>query len=55
MLTSKRKYVILGIFVLAAVLTPPDIVSQVALGVPLCLLYEVGVVVARLTKARERE
>ena len=55
MLASKRKYIILGIFVLAAILTPPDIVSQVALGVPLCLLYEIGIVVARLTKPRERE
>ena len=55
MLTGKRKYVILGIFVLAAILTPPDIVSQVALGVPLCLLYEIGILVARLTKPRERE
>lgn len=55
MLSSKRKYVILGIFVLAAILTPPDIVSQVALGVPLCLLYEIGILVARLTKPRERE
>ncbi|MBR6185864.1 MAG: twin-arginine translocase subunit TatC [Clostridia bacterium] len=50
MLASKRKYVILGVFVLAAVLTPPDIVSQVALGVPLCLLYEAGVLASRLTR-----
>ena len=55
MLSSKRKFVILGVFVLAAVLTPPDIVSQVALGVPLCLLFEVGVLVAKLTKPKERE
>ncbi len=55
MLTSKRKYVILGVFVLAAILTPPDVVSQVALGVPLCILYEIGVLVARFTKPRERE
>ena len=55
MLSSKRKYVILGVFVLAAVLTPPDIVSQVALGVPLCLLFEVGVLVAKFTKPKERE
>ena len=55
MLTSRRKYVILGIFVFAAILTPPDVVSQVALGVPLCLLYEVSILVARLTKPRERE
>jgi sec-independent protein translocase protein TatC len=55
MLASKRKFVILGIFVLAAVLTPPDVVSQVALGVPMILLYEVGVQVCRVTKPRERE
>ena len=54
-LSAKRKYVLLGVFVIAAILTPPDIVSQVALGVPLYLLYEVGVLVARLTKPRERE
>ena len=55
MLASKRKFVILGVFVLAAILTPPDIVSQVALGIPLCLLYEAGILVARLTKPRPRE
>jgi len=54
MLASKRKFVILGVFVLAAILTPPDIVSQVALGIPLCLLYEAGILVARLTKQRPR-
>lgn len=55
MLASKRKFVILGVFVLAAILTPPDIVSQVALGIPLCLLYEAGILVARLTKQRPRD
>ena len=54
-LASKRKYVVLGIFVLAAILTPPDVVSQVALGVPMILLYEVGVQVCRLTKPRSRD
>ena len=55
MLASKRKFVILGIFVLAAVLTPPNVVSQVALGLPMILLYEVGIQACRLTKAKERE
>ena len=55
MLSSKRKYVLLGVFVIAAILTPPDVVSQVALGVPLYALYEVGTLVARFTKVRERE
>ncbi len=54
-LASKRKYVILGIFVLAAILTPPYVVSQVALGVPMILLYEAGVQVCRFTKPRARE
>ncbi len=54
MLSTKRKYVLLGIFVVAAILTPPDVVSQVALGVPLYVLFEIGVQVARLTKPRER-
>ena len=55
MLASKRKFVILGIFVLAAVLTPPDVVSQLALGLPMILLYEIGIQACRLTKPRERE
>ena len=45
---------ILGIFVLAAILTPPDIVSQVMLGLPMLLLFEVGVQVSRVVKPKER-
>ena len=55
MLSKARKYVILGIFVFAAILTPPDVVSQVALGLPMCLLYEIGIIVARITKKKARE
>ena len=55
MLASKRKYVILGIFVLAAILTPPDVVSQLALGLPMILLYEVAILVCRFTKPKDRE
>ncbi|MBQ7543651.1 MAG: twin-arginine translocase subunit TatC [Synergistaceae bacterium] len=47
-LTSARKYVILAIFTVAAILTPPDVLSQVALGMPMLVLYEVGVQVSRL-------
>ncbi len=54
-LASKRKYVILGIFILAAILTPPDVVSQVALGLPMVLLYEIGVQACRLTKPRDTD
>ena len=55
MLASKRKYVLLAIFVIAAVLTPPDVVSQVALGVPLYVLYEVGIQVSRFAEKTNRE
>ena len=50
MLASKRKYVLLGIFIIAAILTPPDVISQIALGIPLYVLYEVGVQVSKFTK-----
>lgn len=52
MLSSSRKYVILAIAVIAAILTPPDVVSQTMLGAPMYLLYEVGVQVSRFTKPR---
>jgi sec-independent protein translocase protein TatC len=41
-----RPYVIVGAFVVAAIVTPPDILSQLLLAVPLCLLYEIGLFVA---------
>ena len=44
-----------GIFALAAILTPPDIISQVMLGVPMYLLFEVGIQVSRFTKPRVPE
>jgi sec-independent protein translocase protein TatC len=43
-----RSYFIVGAFVVAAVVTPPDVVSQLALAVPMCLLYELGLLAARL-------
>lgn len=55
MLASKRKFVILGIFVVAAILTPPDVVSQVLLGLPMLALYEVGILVSRTVKRSSRE
>jgi sec-independent protein translocase protein TatC len=47
-LRESRPYVIVGAFVVAAILTPPDVVSQFLLGVPLCLLYELGIIAARI-------
>lgn len=51
-LAKARKFVFFGIFVVAAILTPPDVVSQIMLGVPMYLLYELGIQVARRTKPR---
>ena len=42
-----RRYVIVGAFVVAAVVTPPDVASQLALAIPLCILYEIGLFAAR--------
>ncbi|WP_153109616.1 twin-arginine translocase subunit TatC [Propionivibrio limicola] len=42
-----RSYVIVGAFVIAAIFTPPDVVSQLLLAIPLCLLYELGLLLAR--------
>ena len=46
-LRSARGYVVVAAFVIAAVITPPDVVSQFMLAVPLCLLYELGLLAAR--------
>ncbi len=47
-LREARRYVIVGAFVVAAVVTPPDVTSQVMLALPMCVLYEVGVVIAAI-------
>jgi sec-independent protein translocase protein TatC len=47
-LAAWRGYVVVAIFVLAAVLTPPDAVSQLLLALPMCALYEIGLLCARL-------
>ncbi len=46
-LRESRGYVIVGAFVVAAVITPPDVISQLMLAIPMCLLYEIGLLVAR--------
>ena len=55
-LREARPYVIVGAFVIAAVVTPPDVVSQLMLAVPMCLLYELGIFLARfVTRTRADE
>ena len=45
-----RSYVIVGAFVVAAVVTPPDVVSQLLLAIPMCLLYEFGILLAQVVE-----
>lgn len=47
-LCEVRRYVIMGAFGIAAVATPPDAASMLALAIPLCVLYEVGIIFARI-------
>ncbi|WP_420464752.1 twin-arginine translocase subunit TatC [Panacagrimonas sp.] len=54
-LKDKREYVLVGVFVIAAVLTPPDVLSQILLAVPTYLLYELGILVAQWTTPEARE
>lgn len=51
-LREARGYAVVGVFVLAAVITPPDVVSQLMLAIPMCLLYEAGIIAARLLAPR---
>jgi sec-independent protein translocase protein TatC len=58
MLRQKRKYAILLAFVIAAILTPPDVITQLMMAGPLVILYEIGIMVsliARKKKEKEEE
>jgi len=54
-LRAIRSYVIVGAFVIGAIFTPPDVISQLLLAVPLWLLYEVGLFIARFVSVPKRE
>jgi sec-independent protein translocase protein TatC len=51
-LKSKRRYAIVAAFILAAILTPPDVVSQISLAVPIIILYEVAIVIGRMIEKK---
>ena len=53
-LREARPYVIVGAFVIAAVLTPPDVVSQFMLAIPMCLLFELGLIAARMLRVQDK-
>ena len=53
-LAENRKYVLVGIMILGAILTPPDPISQLAMGVPTYLMYEFSILIIRLVKRQGR-
>lgn len=53
-LRSSRKFVLLGIFVVAAFVTPPDVVSQITLALPLYLLFELGIALSYIAGRKSR-
>lgn len=53
MLTKNRKYVLLVVLIIAALLTPPDVVSQLCMAAPMMFLYEVGIQISRFVYKRK--
>ncbi len=54
-LAKKRRYAYVGMFVIAAILTPPDVLTQTGLAVPLILLYEISIFAARMVEPKPVE
>ena len=51
---SLRKYMFVAVFIIAAIVTPPDILSQIMLAIPLYLLYEIGILISKLTIHKDK-
>jgi sec-independent protein translocase protein TatC len=54
MLRTGRRYAILGVFIVAAIVTPPDPISQLSLAIPIILLYEISIWCVRLMERRRQ-
>ena len=54
-LRSKRRYAILAVFIFAAIITPPDVVSQLSLAIPMLVLYEISIIGARIVGKKPEE
>jgi sec-independent protein translocase protein TatC len=54
-LAEARSYVILGSAFVAAIITPPDAISMLALFIPMCILFEVGLFLARFVGTRQKD
>jgi sec-independent protein translocase protein TatC len=51
-MAAKRKYAIVGVFIVAAIFTPPDPLSQVSLAVPIIILYEISIIMAKMVEKK---
>ena len=54
-LRQKRRYAIIITFAVAALLTPPDIISQIGLGIPTLLLYELSILIIAMSQKKQPE
>ena len=52
-LKKKRKYAIVLAFVVAAILTPPDLISQIGLGIPIIILFEISIILAKFFEKKK--
>ena len=52
-LSSKRPYIIVGVFVIGMLLTPPDVISQSLLAIPMWLLFEIGLIASRIVENKK--
>ena len=55
MLAKGRRYAIVGIFIFAAIVTPPDVISQIGLAIPMIALYEISIISAKLAERARRK
>ena len=53
-LVEKRPYIVVGCFVVGMVLTPPDVLSQTLLAIPMWMLFEAGVIASRLVTEKRK-
>jgi len=54
-LKTRRKYVIIIIFIVAAILTPPDPITQIGLGIPLLILYELSILSVKIIEKKKKD
>ena len=52
---AKRKYAIVGVFIVAAIFTPPDPLSQLSLAIPIIILYEISILMAKMVEKKRAE